>query len=215
MLTVGGCVYPQQEFSMQSRICKIEARAFSLCSIKQTGLFLATLMLITIGAFAGEALDLETLDGTQYRQVTVTSATALAVTFSYADGVVTIPFAKLTDNSKKLAGYDPQKAADAEATLRAAQQQAIETQKRQADESAKIKAKFQAIRDRLRAAASQRLLMASAEDQLRAAMAARMLQKRKGKPLSADEFQFLSEDSRDAIVLYYPDLMPDELLPTH
>lgn len=61
--------------------------------------------------------------------------------------------------------------------------------------------------------ASRALLMAPREDQLKAALSAKLLQERGGLPMTADEFQFLSQDLRRVILVYVPALLPVELLP--
>ena len=60
--------------------------------------------------------------------------------------------------------------------------------------------------------ASRALLMAPREDQLKAALSARTLQDRGGKPMTAEEFQFYGQDTKRIIYTYVPDLLPPELL---
>lgn len=60
--------------------------------------------------------------------------------------------------------------------------------------------------------ASRALLMASREDQLKAALSLRLLQERGGRPMTSAEFQFFDQDSRRIILIYVPGLLPAELL---
>lgn len=59
--------------------------------------------------------------------------------------------------------------------------------------------------------ASKALLLASREEQLQAALIARYAQKRGGQGFSADDFQFLSQGTRQNIEKYTPNLAPPEL----
>jgi hypothetical protein len=73
-------------------------------------------------------------------------------------------------------------------------------------------ARRQAKLARLQKWASQNLMLASREDQLKAALAGKMFAERRNKPLTANEFQFLNDDSKFIIILYHPQMLPPELL---
>lgn len=60
--------------------------------------------------------------------------------------------------------------------------------------------------------ASRNLLLASREDQLRAAMAQKFSREQGNRPFSADQFRFFDDQTKSAIILYTPELLPPELL---
>ena len=164
-------------------------------------------------ALRADSLEIQTVDGKKYEQVVVISQTALQVSFTYSDGVATLPFSSLTEESKRALGYDAAKASTATAEIQAAQK---ERAKEQAIEQAKIAAedaKLRAIRARLREDAGRALLLASREDQLKAALIRAAADRRGGRPFSAMEFMYFSQEYKEVIVTYVPDLMPNELLP--
>ena len=175
---------------------------------------LLILVFVIASAFGDDApsVTVTTLDGKHYEHVAVTRRTALDVTFTHDDGTATVLYARLPEDARKQLGYNSAEAAAAQEAIDAARRTQAAQQQQQALETQKDTQRLAVRRAKLREQASKRLLMASREDQLRAASAMRMLEARKGKPLSLNDWQFLTEETRWSILSYVPDLAPDPLV---
>jgi monoamine oxidase len=161
-------------------------------------------------------LTIITLSGEKFENGVVTRVEPDAVTITHSAGVARIPFSNLPPELRTQLGFDAEKLAAFNAAQAAAAKARAEAE---AQQQKNARAEQQRIDSRrahklaaLRRWASQNLMVASREDQLRAAMGAKFFQQRGGKPLSAAEFQFLDDQTKIAIILYQPEMLPPELL---
>jgi type IV secretory pathway VirB9-like protein len=81
------------------------------------------LLALAVNVFAGTNLTL-TVDGVTYSNVTFGTATPSWVSVRHASGAATIPLAKLPPDLQKQFGYDPEKAAQWQASQQEAQAEA-------------------------------------------------------------------------------------------
>jgi hypothetical protein len=162
-------------------------------------------------AFAEEPRTITTLSGEKFEKATVTGVTPYGISITHSSGVAFARFADLPDDVRKLYGYDPAKIAAADAAAIAQRDAEAAKQKRDQEQKAEAERRDAPRKAALRRWASQNLMNASREDQLRAAMAAKFFEQRKGRPLSAAEYSFLDQDSKIALILYFPELLPPEL----
>ena len=158
-----------------------------------------------------------TLSGEKFENVRVVRTDFEAITVLHSAGTTRIPFSNLSADLQTRYGYDPGKIAAFKAGQESGEAKArAEADAKQQDlaraEQQRITARRARKLEALRKWASSNLLMASREDQLRAAMGAKYFQQRAGKPLTAAEFQFLDEKTKIAIILYLPEMLPLELL---
>jgi ribosomal protein L12E/L44/L45/RPP1/RPP2 len=162
-------------------------------------------------AYAEEPRTITTLTGERFDKAIVTSITAYGISITHSRGVAFVRFADLPDDVRKHYGYDPVKIAAADAAATAARNTEAAQQKREQEKKAEAERRDAPRKAALRRWASQNLMIASREDQLRAAMAAKFFEQRKGRPLTAAEYSFLDQDSKIALILYFPELLPPEL----
>jgi hypothetical protein len=168
---------------------------------------LVVLVSLPATTFAEEPHSITTLSGERFDKATVTTVTVYGISITHARGVAFVPFANLPDTVRRQYGYDPAKIAAAVA----AREAEVAKQRREQQRKAEAKRRDAPRKEALRRWASQNLLNASREDQLRAAMAAKFFEQRKARPLTAAEYQFLDQDSKIALILYFPELLPPEL----
>jgi monoamine oxidase len=171
--------------------------------------------ILTLGEDS-KPLTIVTLSGEKFENAGVTRVEPDAVTVTHSGGVARIPFSNLSPELRAQLGFDAEKLAAFNAAQIAAAKARVEAEAQQKKNARAEQQKTDARRARklaaLRRWASQNLMVASREDQLRAALGAKFFQQRGGKPLSAAEFQFLDNQSKIAIILYQPEMLPPELL---
>ncbi|HEY3898973.1 MAG TPA: hypothetical protein VGM54_10190 [Chthoniobacter sp.] len=85
---------------------------------------------------ADDGFSFKTVDGTEYKSVTVTRVTPASIQITYADGVASIPIATLPADLQKRLNYDPERAAKFEKMQADLQQAQASAQASQAQAAA-------------------------------------------------------------------------------
>jgi len=167
----------------------------------QSNFAIAFLLLVAAAIYAETIV---TNTGQHFEDAKITSVTPATLTIFHRSGVATVPLWELPPEIRQRYHYNE---ADARAWLATQAEQ----QRQKALEVEKARQEEAAAKKRAREKASKNLQLATREEQLRAALTARLLQQRGGRPFSPAEFQFFDKETREAILKFNPEAAPPTL----
>ena len=160
-----------------------------------------------------------TVDGVKFENATVTLDTPMRVKVISDAGIERVNFARVPEELREKFGFDLEKArlylanrkARAEATkIRNAEYAVVYAQNM--EKTLERRSKKLASLQRM-ARLEQRLFVPTRESQLQGVMAMRFSQRRgPSGPMSLGEYQFLSDDAKNSIILNTPGMVPVEIL---